>query len=207
MRQDVLPDYYEIIQVSPRADRETVERVFRLLAKRLHPDNAETGDADRFSELFEAFRVLSDPEARAAYDVKYDAAREGRWRVFEVGLNGGSAQTDLRVRDAILAVMYQARRQNADQPGIGNLELERLLGCSEEQLRFQLWYLREKGWVERLGNGTLAISVAGVDRVLEQGGPAPEPRELLMPGNGRGNGASHGNGRADDSGAGQVRTG
>jgi curved DNA-binding protein CbpA len=40
-----LPDYYEILQVSPLADSETIERVFRHLAKRYHPDNQESGDA------------------------------------------------------------------------------------------------------------------------------------------------------------------
>jgi curved DNA-binding protein len=37
-------DYYEILQVSPNADQTTIERVYRLLAKKYHPDNAEEGD-------------------------------------------------------------------------------------------------------------------------------------------------------------------
>ena len=37
-------DYYEILQISPNAEPETVHRVFRLLAQRCHPDNAETGN-------------------------------------------------------------------------------------------------------------------------------------------------------------------
>jgi curved DNA-binding protein CbpA len=176
-----LPDYYEILQVSPRADGETIERVFRLLAKRLHPDNTETGNADRFSELLEAFRTLSNPETRAPYDVRYQTDREGRWRIVDVALNG-DGNADARVCAAILSIMYQARRQHVDHPGIGNLELERLLGCPEDQIRFQLWYLREKGWIQRLENGKLAISVAGVDRVMEQGGPAHDARAILMAG-------------------------
>jgi curved DNA-binding protein CbpA len=174
-----LPDYYEILQISPRADGETIERVFRLLAKRLHPDNTVTGDADRFAELLEAFRTLSNPEARAPYDVRYQAEKEGRWRIVDVALSG-DGNADARVCAAILAIMYQARRQNVDHPGVGNLELERLLGCPEDQIRFQLWYLREKGWIQRLENGKLAISVAGVDRVMEQGGPAHDTSHILM---------------------------
>jgi curved DNA-binding protein len=181
MSQESLPDYYEIVQVSPRADQETVERVFRLLAKRLHPDNAETGNADRFNELLEAFRVLSNPETRAAYDVRYEASRERRWRVFDLGLNS-DAGDDIRLRDAILSIMYQGRRQNPDKPGIGNIELERMLGVSEEQIRFHLWYLKEKGWTQRLENGQLAITAEGVDRVMELGGPAKNARDLLGPG-------------------------
>ena len=48
------------------------------------------------------------------------------------------------------------------------VQLERLLGCPAKHLEFHLWYLREKTWVERLDNGMLAITAAGVDRVMEQ---------------------------------------
>jgi len=36
-------DYYEILRVGPQADEETIERVFRTLAERFHPDNPGTG--------------------------------------------------------------------------------------------------------------------------------------------------------------------
>ena len=42
------PDLYEILRLSPHADSEGVERVYRTLAKRLHPDNLTTGDAEAF---------------------------------------------------------------------------------------------------------------------------------------------------------------
>ena len=37
-------DYYEILEVSPNANSETIERIFRYLAMRYHPDNRDTGD-------------------------------------------------------------------------------------------------------------------------------------------------------------------
>ncbi len=77
-----IPDYYEVLQVSPHADQDTIERVFRHLAKRLHPDNTESGSAERFAQLMDAFRVLSDPEQRARYDVRYEQVRAAQWRVF-----------------------------------------------------------------------------------------------------------------------------
>ena len=39
-------DYYEILEISPNANSETVERIFRYLAMRYHPDNRETGDGE-----------------------------------------------------------------------------------------------------------------------------------------------------------------
>src|SRR5262252_8015594 len=61
------PDHYEALQLSPNADSETVDRVYRILAKRYHPDNQETGHAAKFGTIADAHRVLSDPEQRAAY--------------------------------------------------------------------------------------------------------------------------------------------
>ena len=57
-------DHYEILQVSQTADTETIERVFRLLAKRYHPDNAVTGDPQQFDEVRKAYDLLSNPERR-----------------------------------------------------------------------------------------------------------------------------------------------
>ena len=55
-------DFYEILEISPNAQPETIHRVYRLLAQSYHPDNQETGDAARLSMVLEAYRVLSDPE-------------------------------------------------------------------------------------------------------------------------------------------------
>ena len=70
MNQERFIDYYEILQVSRNADPETIERIFRLLAKRYHPDNIRTGNSERFSALTEAYQVLTHPEKRAEYDVR-----------------------------------------------------------------------------------------------------------------------------------------
>ena len=44
-------DYYEFLQISPHADVDTIHRVYRYLAARLHPDNPESGDAEMFRLL------------------------------------------------------------------------------------------------------------------------------------------------------------
>jgi curved DNA-binding protein CbpA len=44
-------DCYENLQISPNADMEMIERVFRLLAKRYHPDNKQTGNAENSTRL------------------------------------------------------------------------------------------------------------------------------------------------------------
>ncbi len=185
-------DHYEVLQLSPRADQDTIQRVFRLLAKRLHPDNTESGDAPRFAHLMAAFQVLSDPKARAKYDARYEQQREARWRIFDQGTAEKDLSADRRVRTAILSLLYTARRNDADRPGIGVLELERLLGCPEQHMKFHLWYLKENGWLERLESGMIAITASGVDRVLDLGGPMRDGTQLLEAGNANGAGSTHG---------------
>ena len=53
MDQISFVDYYEDLQISPNADLETIERVYRLLAKRYHPDNQATGSIEKFGRLFQ----------------------------------------------------------------------------------------------------------------------------------------------------------
>jgi curved DNA-binding protein CbpA len=182
MSDTPLPDHYEVLQLSPRADAATIGRVFRHMAKRFHPDNSESGDPGRFSEVMEAFRVLSDPSLRAAYDARYDRLREKRWRIFDQDTALSDVAADRRVRSALLSILYTARRNDAENPGLGNVDLERLLGCPEEHMTFHIWYLKENGLLQRLENGYLAITASGVDQVLEAGGPARVGLQLLEAG-------------------------
>jgi len=182
MPDSPLPDYYEILQVSPRADRETIERVFRHLANRYHPDNRESGNAEKFAELVSAHDVLSDAAQRASYDVSYERVREARWRIFSQDSATSEIANDSRVRLAILSLLYVARRNNILEPGVGIIELEKILSVPTGLLEFQMWYLRENGWVERLTSGHFAITAPGVDKLFELGGPQKAGPALLKEG-------------------------
>ncbi len=61
-------DYYQILQVDPRADQTTIKQAFRRLARQFHPDIAGAAATAHFQQLNEAYRVLLDPEQRCAYD-------------------------------------------------------------------------------------------------------------------------------------------
>jgi curved DNA-binding protein CbpA len=177
-----VPNHYETLQVSSRADGDTIQRVFRHLAKRYHPDNPESGDSLRFKQLMDAFAVLSDPAERARYDVHYSERVERSWRIFDQSAALDDVEGDRRMRSALLAMLYTARRNDAERPGMGEVDLERLLGCPESHLRFHVWYLRENGLIQRTESGTLAITAMGVDAVLERGGPGVPGIQLLESG-------------------------
>jgi curved DNA-binding protein len=62
-------DYYEVLGVPRDADADALQRAFRQLARKNHPDVAkDPGAEDRFKEINEAYSVLSDPATRARYD-------------------------------------------------------------------------------------------------------------------------------------------
>ncbi|MDX6243497.1 MAG: curved DNA-binding protein [Frankiales bacterium] len=62
-------DYYEMLGVPRTATSEELQRAYRTLARRYHPDvNRDPGAGDKFKELNEAYHVLADPEQRARYD-------------------------------------------------------------------------------------------------------------------------------------------
>jgi hypothetical protein len=172
MSSSSFEDYYEILQVSPRVDPETLGSVFRYFAKRFHPDNPDTGDENRFRRVVDAYNVLSDPESRARYDVRHEQIRETRWRIFEPDAVETDVDADRRVRLAILSLLYTARRNDAERPGMGVVDLERILGCPAEHMKFHVWYLKENGWIQRLEDGQWAVTATGVDKVMDLGGPS-----------------------------------
>ena len=61
------------MQLSPKANADTIHRVHRILAQRYHPDTPDTGNAEMFIRVTAAARILSDPEQRAKYDARYHA--------------------------------------------------------------------------------------------------------------------------------------
>jgi len=167
MVQEPFSDYYENLQISPNADIEMVERVFRILAKRYHPDNIQTGDAEKFNILYEAYRVLSDLEKRAAYDAKYEQVRESKLQIYKEASDSDGFENDDRIRQGVLSLLYVARRQDALNPGMGIMEFEKLLGCPQHHMEFHVWYLAEKDWIQRTDTGGYAITANGVDKAAE----------------------------------------
>jgi curved DNA-binding protein len=62
-------DFYEALGVSRSADQPEIQRAYRKLARKYHPDvNKEPDAEERFKEISEAYDVLSDPELRKRYD-------------------------------------------------------------------------------------------------------------------------------------------
>jgi curved DNA-binding protein CbpA len=161
-------DYYEMLQVSPNAEPETISRVFRLLAQRLHPDNQHTGNESRFREILEAYNVLSDPEKRAQYDVSYLQHRKDRWRLVASGAHTeNDFEMEQLIRTTVLEALYTKRRLDAVDPGIFYSELEGLIGRPREHIEFTIWFLMQKRFIALDDKSRLTLTVDGAEH-LEQ---------------------------------------
>jgi curved DNA-binding protein CbpA len=179
-----IPDYYEFLQISPNAEPDTIHRVYRFLAVRLHPDNSETGDPEKFFLLKQAHDVLSDPVRRAEYDAacKKEAPQRAPLSTtidFMDGMEG-----ELNRRLAVLALLYIQRRTNPYTPEVSLLEVERRMGFPRDYLDFTTWYLRNKGYITRADNSDFALTVEGVDFVESQRVNIPVLNKLLTSGTG-----------------------
>jgi curved DNA-binding protein CbpA len=157
-------DYYEVLQLSSSADPDTIHRVYRLLAQRFHPDNAETGNEAQFRLLSEAYHVISDPERRAQYDAVHARQQQQRWRLVASAANSeNDFEKEQLVRLTVLEVLYTRRRLEPDSPGQTPADLETLIGTAREHLEFAIWYLGQKKFVTRSDNSTLMITAEGVE--------------------------------------------
>ncbi len=161
-------DYYEIMQLSPNADTETVHRVYRLLAQRYHPDNTGTGNSELFVQLTEAFQTLSDPERRAAYDARHSSERKLRWKIFDQSTVATGPDIEKRKRQGILALLYAATVKDPERASMTVHAFEDMLGCPREHLEAALWYLRGKAYIQRTDGGRYTLTVNGFEEAEER---------------------------------------
>jgi DnaJ domain len=68
-------DHYSTLGADEWATREEIERLYKGLARRHHPDRG--GDEERMKSINEAYRVLRDEVSREAYDAGRGHARAG----------------------------------------------------------------------------------------------------------------------------------
>ncbi|MGI6680783.1 MAG: DnaJ domain-containing protein [Bdellovibrionota bacterium] len=62
-------DYYKTLNVDRKATSDEIQKAYRKLARKYHPDvNKEKGAEEKFTQINEAYEVLKDPEKRRLYD-------------------------------------------------------------------------------------------------------------------------------------------
>lgn len=71
-----MKDYYEILEVSRNASKEVIEKAYKVLAKKYHPDLQEEANkktAEQKMKLInEAYEILSDDAKRRNYNIELE---------------------------------------------------------------------------------------------------------------------------------------
>jgi curved DNA-binding protein CbpA len=182
-RVEAEPDHYETLQISRKADLQTVHRVFRMMASRFHPDNPESGDVEQFLRLKQAYSVLSDAERRREYDATLEGRQdEGPKPIFQLKdfVTGVEAEANRRL--GVLCILYTKRQTDPDHPAVSLLDLERDMGFPREYLAFTMWYLRAKDFVTAADNSDYSLTAGGADFVEENAARNEIMARLLNPG-------------------------
>ena len=69
-----MKNYYEILEVNENASKEVIDKAYKVLAKKYHPDLQEEKNKkaaeEKIKSLNEAYEILSNPEKRKSYDAK-----------------------------------------------------------------------------------------------------------------------------------------
>ena len=69
-----MKNYYEILEVSQNASPEVIEKAYKALVKKYHPDLQSTENAylfeSKMKDITEAYNILSDSSAKSEYDLK-----------------------------------------------------------------------------------------------------------------------------------------
>src|SRR5579884_1172811 len=161
-------NYYDLLQIHPRAEMETIHRVYRLFAARYHPDNRQTGDAERFRVIREAYDVLSDPECRAAYDRRLEEDQPAALPIFQSREFTDGIDAEAKIRIGVLCLLYAKRRANPDLAALSMLDMENLMAFPREKLLFAIWYLKSKRLIVQDERSSFTITAEGVDFVEHQ---------------------------------------
>jgi len=71
-------NYYEILGLTKEANEDAIRKAYKKLAYEYHPDRNKTeGAEEKFKEISQAYKVLSNPEQKSIYDKLGEEGLEG----------------------------------------------------------------------------------------------------------------------------------
>jgi curved DNA-binding protein CbpA len=164
----ILKDYYEILEVHPKASQEIIKKAYQTLAKKYHPD--VYGDLEiatkKMSLLNEAYSILSDEKKRKDYD---SLLVNNNYQ--NVSYTSGTASYDnpsvktasSPEEEQFLAASYLAY-QNKEKPFKGRLILARLWGFGTTFLCEENFDYKSKSYITQYWITLLFFPVIPLNR-------------------------------------------
>jgi DnaJ-class molecular chaperone len=129
-----MQDFYTVLRVAPKASDAEIKTAFRNRAKACHPD-VKPGDSEAeaaFQEVERAYKFLSNPETRKAYDAflaSRRAAKRRRLRRAAATMSASFLLTAATVLVAMIWLQYggvPSARELGEGPGrSGSIEIVR----------------------------------------------------------------------------------
>ena len=127
-----MKNYYEILEVDKNASKEVIEKAYRALAKKYHPDLQQGGQQQEYAEkmkiINQAYDILSDDVKRQEYNQKLENERIQRERMqYQSAQNQTiSIEEQERIMRENYELKQQINRMNTnnnvvDQGSIGNM--------------------------------------------------------------------------------------
>ena len=89
-------DYYHVLGAEEDSSRADIERRYKRLARRHHPDRG--GDEEEMKNINEAWRVLGDTDARTAYDAHRVERRRRQYKAYAPASTPGAKADPLSGR-------------------------------------------------------------------------------------------------------------
>lgn len=80
-----MKNYYEILQVNENASKEIIEKAYKVLAKKYHPD-LQTDEKNKkimekkLKEINEAYHILSDSFLKEQYDIELEKEKQEEYK-------------------------------------------------------------------------------------------------------------------------------
>lgn len=175
-------NYYEILEISPNASKEIIEKSYKVLAKKYHPDlnpeNKKEAEA-KMKLVNEAYNILIDDEKRANYDSVFkrkqeqESKRQSNNSVFSSDTskhdnekNTSNYDTETYVDEDENFVINTTQMDKKTQERIKKKLEERYLDAYDQYLRSRGYKLKYKWTFKRIMSLVLVILISIIVLVI-----------------------------------------
>lgn len=131
-----MKNYYEILEVSENASKEVIDKAYKVLAKKYHPDLQEEKNKksaeEKIKSLNEAYEILSNPEKRKTYDDKITRLKQEEERKKQV-----QHQNYVKNISGVYANQYTNIQREAEKQKVVNKQFKKEYNRELRKLRVQ----------------------------------------------------------------------
>jgi hypothetical protein len=161
-------DHYAVLGIDPQSASETMHQSYAAAARKYHPKNELTGNAEMFEAVNRAYEVLSDPVRRRAFDELHHVGQQATGPKFSGAEFFRGLARDAALRSAILCVLYDHRRSRPSTPGVSMRSIEIMVEATAVELSSALWYLKQRGLAASDDKSSLQITADGMDFLVNE---------------------------------------